>query len=135
METLRSLQIFILGKEQINLLISTSIVINIIDLVFSLTGKLQTLFLTAPESIYAVWNGFKQTEKVAFLPCCNIVFFLPTASMFTLKKEAEEAMEDGGAEKEDDFQTDEDEDEDENEEMEVDKQVQQKRKKVCRGLK
>ena len=129
MEALRSLQIFILGKEQINLLISTFIVINIIDLVFSLTGKLQTLFLAVPESRYAVLNWF--------LPCCNIVFFPPTASMFTLNKQAEEAMEDGVAEKEDDFQTDEDEDEDgdENEEMEVDKQVQQKRKKVCRGLK
>ncbi|XP_053196159.1 surfeit locus protein 2 [Scomber japonicus] len=57
------------------------------------------------------------------------------SSMFTLNKQAEEAMEDGVAEKEDDFQTDEDEDEDENEneEMEVDKQVQQKRKKVQGG--
>lgn len=52
--------------------------------------------------------------------------------MFTLKKQAEEAMEDGGNEEEDDFQTD--EDEDDVEEMEVEKQVQQKRKKVWWSL-
>lgn len=57
------------------------------------------------------------------------LLYFPTASMFTLKK-AEETMEDGKDEEEDDFQTDEDEDE----EMEVDKQVLQKRKKVCRSL-
>lgn len=45
--------------------------------------------------------------------------------MFTLKNQAEESMEDGREEEEDDFQTDEDE------EMEVEKQAVQKRKKVC----
>ncbi|KAM7368941.1 hypothetical protein PAMP_013242 [Pampus punctatissimus] len=55
------------------------------------------------------------------------------SSMFTVKNQAEETMEDSGDEEEDDFQTDEDEEEEE--EMEVDKQVLQKRKKVCKILK
>lgn len=64
--------------------------------------------------------------RVVVLPCCNMVLYFPTASMFTLKNPAEESMEGDRDEEEDDFQTDEDE------EMEVEKQVQvQKRKKVC----
>lgn len=51
--------------------------------------------------------------------------YLSTASIFTLKNQVEESMEDGRKEEEDDFQTDEDE------EMEVEKQAVQKRKKVC----
>lgn len=51
--------------------------------------------------------------------------YLSTASIFTLKNQAEESTEDGRKEEEDDFQTDEDE------EMEVEKQAVQKRKKVC----
>lgn len=56
------------------------------------------------------------------------VSYVPTATIFTLKKPAEENKEGDGDEAEDDFQTDEDE------EMEVDKQVLQKRKKVCGNL-
>ncbi|XP_005720530.1 surfeit locus protein 2 [Pundamilia nyererei] len=48
-------------------------------------------------------------------------------SIFTLKNQAEESMEDGRKEEEDDFQTDEDE------EMEVEKQAVQKRKKAQGG--
>lgn len=66
--------------------------------------------------------------SVTVFLCCNFVSYVLTATMFTLKTMAEESMEGGGDEEEDDFQTDEDE------QMEVDKQVLQKRKKVCRNL-
>ena len=133
MEASKCLHVFILCEEQVKLLFSTFILSYIIELVFILTGKQQTLVLTAPESRYADSDLDKQTYKVAVLLCRNTVLCFPTASMFTLKKQEEEVMEDGEDEEEDDFQTDEDEEEDE--EMEVDKQVLQKRKKVRRSLK